>query len=208
MSGNRLARVLERLGADLDTLGAAWGRVGGLAVSTRAEPRFTRDLDVAVAVADDGAAEELVRGLMREGYQPATVLEQDAVGRMAMVRVIPPSETSDGVVVDLLFASSGIEPEIAAAAQRMEVMRGVTAPVAMIGHLLALELLARDDLHRPQDAPDLRSLLQVADQRERTRAASAVRTIKARGYDRGRDLEARLAELMGASSQPDEPPGG
>jgi len=31
--------------------------VGGLAVSARTEPRFTRDLDVAVAVPDDAGAE-------------------------------------------------------------------------------------------------------------------------------------------------------
>jgi hypothetical protein len=33
--------------------------VGGLAVSSRCEPRFTRDLDLAVASPDDAAAEAL-----------------------------------------------------------------------------------------------------------------------------------------------------
>ena len=37
--------------------------VGGLAVSARCEPRFTRDIDIAVALADDAQAEKLVRAL-------------------------------------------------------------------------------------------------------------------------------------------------
>ncbi|MBA3393554.1 MAG: hypothetical protein H0T89_12975 [Deltaproteobacteria bacterium] len=38
--------------------------IGGLAVSARTEPRFTRDIDVAVAVADDESAEAIVPELV------------------------------------------------------------------------------------------------------------------------------------------------
>lgn len=37
--------------------------VGGLAVSARTEPRFTRDADLAVALASDAEAEALIREL-------------------------------------------------------------------------------------------------------------------------------------------------
>ncbi len=37
----------------LGRLGLRWALIGGLAVAVRAEPRFTRDVDLAVAVADD-----------------------------------------------------------------------------------------------------------------------------------------------------------
>jgi hypothetical protein len=40
--------------------------VGGLAVSARTEPRFTRDADLAVAVASDAEAESLIRALYAE----------------------------------------------------------------------------------------------------------------------------------------------
>jgi hypothetical protein len=68
-----------------------------------------------------------------------------------------------GGVVDLLFASSGIEPEIAAAADALDVVPGLAVPTARMGHLIALKVLARDDRTRPQDRVDLPALLQRAD---------------------------------------------
>ena len=53
----RLARVVQRARDDLDRLGLKWALIGGLAVAVRAEPRFTRDVDLAVTVADDREAE-------------------------------------------------------------------------------------------------------------------------------------------------------
>ena len=46
-----LADALIRLDADLRAIRARWALVGGLAVSARAEPRTTRDIDVAIALA-------------------------------------------------------------------------------------------------------------------------------------------------------------
>ena len=45
--------VLRQAAADLNAIGARWAVIGGLAVAFRAEPRFTKDVDVAVAVADE-----------------------------------------------------------------------------------------------------------------------------------------------------------
>ncbi len=53
MAEPRLAEAFVRLQGDLKAIGASWALVGGLAVSARAEPRTTRDIDVAVAVGDD-----------------------------------------------------------------------------------------------------------------------------------------------------------
>ena len=65
-----------------------------------------------------------------------------------------------GLVTDLLFASSGVEPEIVEAADDVEVLPGLVLPVATIGHLILMKLLARDDRCRPNDADDLRALAQ------------------------------------------------
>ncbi len=210
MTGLRLGRALGDVAAALEASGVPWCLVGGLGVSARAEPRFTRDLDLAVSVADDEAAEALVRDLMARHYQAIAVVEHDTVDRLAMVRLVPPGERSEGVVVDLLFASSGIEPELTAQSERMEVLGGVVVPVAALGHLLALKLLARDDERRPQDAVDLRALLAVADDRERARALEAVWTIQARGFARGRDLVSLLSDLVGSPvpSRLEGPPDG
>ena len=55
--------------------------VGGVAVSAQAEPRFTRDADLAVAVASDAQAERLVRALRAGGYRAEALVEQDQVAQ-------------------------------------------------------------------------------------------------------------------------------
>lgn len=42
--------ALRRAVADLDALKIQWALVGGLAISVRSIPRFTKDLDFAVAL--------------------------------------------------------------------------------------------------------------------------------------------------------------
>lgn len=63
-----LDAVLMQAAADLDAIGARWAVIGGLAVAFRAEPRFTKDIDLAVAVADDEEAEGIVNRLQVRGY--------------------------------------------------------------------------------------------------------------------------------------------
>ena len=170
--------------------------VGGLAVSTRADPRFTRDVDLVVAVASDRDAEELVRDLGAAGYSVLAIVEHEAAERLSTVRLRAPSEGHDGVVVDLLFASSGIEGDIVDAAEPIEIAAGLALPVASIGHLVALKLLCRDDDRRPQDAIDLRALLALASPGDLETTRSAIRRIEQRGFGRGRDLAACLADAV------------
>lgn len=191
---NRLARALASAAAGLAR--HPFALVGGIAVSARVEPRFTRDLDIAVAVADDDGAEAVVREMIARKFRLTTVIEQSATDRLATVRLGAPDETDPGIVVDLLFASSGIEPEIASSADRLEVFAGVVAPVAQSGHLIALKLLARDDLTRPQDAVDLRALIAAASDADLTLAADSVGLIAARGFNRDRDLAAALTAAV------------
>jgi hypothetical protein len=190
-----LEATLRRVLGDVERAGVGCAIVGGLAVSARTEPRFTRDVDLAVAVTDDVTAEKLVRELVAAGYRAGATVEQEAVGRLAGVRLDAPGE---GGVVDLLFAASGIEPEVVASAERLELLPGLMAPVARVGHLVALKLLARDDELRPLDAVDLAALRAVADAEERRLADAAVGLITERGFARGRDLRAALEELFGA----------
>lgn len=189
---NVVEAALRRIAADLNGDGARWAVIGGFAVSIRSEPRFTRDVDVAVAVADDSDAESLVRSLVVRGYRLLASVEQDAVERLATVRLSPTGLADSGVIVDLLFASSGIEPEIVDHAEALEVLPGLRLPVARTGHLIALKLLARDDATRPQDAADLRALADVADASELELARDAVELISERGYHRDRDLRTAL----------------
>jgi hypothetical protein len=108
------------------------------------------------------------------------------------------SGASEGAVLDLLFASSGIEAEVVADAETLEVLPTVSVAVARTGHLIALKLLSRDDTERPQYLIDLRALLAVAMPDEIDRARTAVALITTRGFHRGRDLTSAFDRLIAA----------
>lgn len=193
---SRIEHVLRRLIADLRDLGARWALVGGLAVSARTEPRFTRDVDLVVAVADDRHAEELVHRLGLRGYRVLATMEQESVQRLATVRLAASGETGEGVVVDLLFASSGIEPEVSANAESLTILDGVVAPVALLGHLLALKVLAEDP-RRPQDRADILNLLDAAAPADLALARKALEIIEARGFHRDKRLLEEFEKFIG-----------
>lgn len=183
-----LGKALSRIAGDLAESKTPFALVGGLAVSARTEPRFTRDADVAVIVDSDEQAEELVYGLKSRGYSIDALVEQEAVGRLATVRLSPSDMDLRGIVVDVLFASSGIEREVVQNAERLRVLEGIEVPVATVGHLIALKVLSRDDVKRSQDLVDLRALLNVASDSDLRLARMALALISERGYARGRDL--------------------
>ncbi len=164
--------------------------VGGLAVSSRCDPRFTRDVDIAVAVETDEQAEALIHALVSHGLRMNGLVEQEAVGRLAMARL----STAEGLSVDLLIASSGIETEVVTRAETLEVVQGVLLPVARTGHLIALKLLSVAP-GRETDAADLRNLAAVATEEEWNLASEAVAQIQERGFARGRQLDSELFTL-------------
>jgi hypothetical protein len=189
-----LGDELLRSTAALRDIDVRFALVGGLAVSVRAEPRFTRDADLAVAVADDSEAEHVTFAMGERGYRVLASIEHAFTGRLATVRL---SATGDerSTVIDLLYASSGIEPEIVEAAEQLDVLPRIRLPVARVGHLVATKLLARDDDRRPLDRGDLIALANVATEPDWSDAAVAVALITERGYGRGRDLTSALSGL-------------
>jgi hypothetical protein len=82
-----MRELMARIAADLAAEGAQFAVVGGHAVSARTEPRFTRDIDLAVAVAGDRQAESLVGRLVQRGFRIVALVEQEATGRLATVRL-------------------------------------------------------------------------------------------------------------------------
>ena len=190
-----LEAALRQIDADLSRAHVSFALVGGLAVSARTEPRFTRDADFVVALATDTEAEALIHQLRTYDYHIEAIVEQEAVGRLATVRLTRSSEVQPPVV-DLLFASSGIEREVVADAELIELLPELTIGVARIGHLIALKVLCRDDVRRPQDLVDLRALLRVASPAELARARESLVLIADRGYHRGRDLMSEMNTLL------------
>ena len=70
---------------DLEKLGVRWALVGGAAVSARGAPRFTQDIDVAIAVLDDQEAEQIVGQLRSLGYALETLLADMESGAIATI---------------------------------------------------------------------------------------------------------------------------
>ena len=128
--------------------------------------------------------------LSRSGYFVETVIEQDEASRLATVRLSFPGPPK--ILVDLLFASSGIEPEVVAAAEEAEIFPGMYGLVATIPSLIALKVLSADNKRRLQDIIDIQYLLKEASPHEITEARQLLDLITTRGYNRYKDLQKDL----------------
>jgi hypothetical protein len=180
----------------LEELGHPSALVGGLAVGVRARPRTTLDVDFAVAVHTDDESEGIAFAFQRRGYELFDIVEQTAKDRLATARFRIPQAAGGATFVDLLFASSGIEPEVVEAADYLEILPTVAMPVALRGHLLALKTLAHDERRRPQDRMDILALLAVANDEDLCVAHEAAGLITSRGFHRAKDLRAELDSFV------------
>ncbi|MBI2374726.1 MAG: nucleotidyl transferase AbiEii/AbiGii toxin family protein [Deltaproteobacteria bacterium] len=181
-----LIAALTRARQDLEDAHARFALVGGMAVSARTEPRFTRDIDFVVAVDGDVAAERLIGEL---GYRVLAVAEHRSLGRLATVRLASPLLTSAPPIVDLLFCSSGIEPETVAAADTIDIVSGVSIPVAKMADLVAMKVLSEKPT-RPKDSADILAMLRGMSRDEIDRVPVLLEKIESRGAGRGKDLQA------------------
>jgi hypothetical protein len=189
----QIEQTLAAVVLDLTRSNQRFALVGGLAVSVRAEIRFTRDVDLAIGVTSDAEAEALVYSLRESGYRPIAVVEHDTQGRLATARLL----SALGVKVDLLFASSGIEPEIVERAGMVALSAmGGELPIARAEELLAMKILSMTD-QRLQDRLDAQRLLACNPQLDLAVTRANLVLIRDRGFHRGQDLEQKLAFLLG-----------
>lgn len=174
----------------LDRFGRRFALVGGLAVSVRGEVRFTRDVDLAITSADDAESELLVYALREAGYETVAVVEQAATARLATVRLASPT----GIVVDLLLASCGIEPEVVSRAEPIDI-GGRVLRVARAEELLAMKVLS-SSRRRRKDVEDALGLLRCNPDLDLTTVRGNLALIEQRGYARQQDLSAKLTDLL------------
>lgn len=166
--------------------------VGGIAVSVRAEVRFTRDVDLALSVSEAGL-ESLVRDLRAAGYAILAIVEHETARRTATVRL----RSRAGITVDVLAASSGIESEIVAAAKPVEVPDVGTIPVATAEDLLAMKVLSMTP-RRPQDRIDATNILATHPRLDLDLVRARLSLIQSRGFHREQDLDQKLTDVLGA----------
>ena len=183
---NQIGQGLRTAIGQLSGLGKAYALVGGFAVNVRTEPRFTADVDFAVSVKDDAEAEAVAFALQQAGWVVRMLIEHHATHRLGTARFQVPDLAPD-LRIDLLFASTGVEPEVVAGATRERVASGDLVPTATVGHLIALKCLSESP-RRLKDRGDLLNLLAVASQEDLRVARGTLRLITQRGYARKKNL--------------------
>lgn len=138
-----LARVIKKLEGAV---------IGGVAVSVRSIPRFTRDID-AVCWQGDFGYREILEVLVAEGFWARP---DDPVAFAKKHRVFPLVHLSSGIPVDISLGASPFERDLIERAQPVE-FEGVSIPVATVEDLVVLKLVAG----RPIDVADVDSLIKI-----------------------------------------------
>lgn len=189
-----VSQTLVEAVAALQRGGRPFALVGGIAVSARSVVRYTRDIDVTVGVSDDADAERTVQELFVDGWRVLAQVEQLRTQRLATVRLAKPQRA----VLDLLFASCGIEPLISAGAEPFAVPDIGVVPVARTEHLIAMKVLSESET-RLQDLLDLQALLRTP--YDADIVEYALDGITAAGCHRDKDLRHRWVEIRSKYSR-------
>ena len=189
-----IEEYLKRIVADLNDLGVPYALVGGLAYGARAEPRFTRDIDLTLLAESESIAKDITAALIRCGYIAEMEIAHRQTGALATFRMryrralagIPVDESP---FIDLLFSHCGIEKEIIESATITTPFPGLPIPTATIPHLIAMKVLSESD-RRLQDRIDVQQLLLAASEAELAQVPALLDLIKQRGFAGDKDLHA------------------
>lgn len=182
----KLADLANRLSA----AGARFAVVGGLAASARGEARFTRDIDIVVAVSSEEEAESVVFQLKNQGYDVLGTVEQEATHRLATARL----QHRAGVICDLIFATSGIEAEIINGAEPLALFDESLIPTASAEALVAMKVLSATD-QRPRDLGDIAAILRENPDLDQDAVLGFLKAIMDRGFARSQDLVKKWGEI-------------
>lgn len=195
-----IEEYLKRVIVDLNDLKVSFALVGGLAYGARAEPRFTRDIDLTLIADTEEQAEHITGQLIRAGYIPEMEIANRHTGALATFRMryrrplagIPVEQSP---FIDLLFSHCGIEREIISAATPTEPFPGITLPTATVPYLIAMKVLSESD-RRLQDRIDLQNLIAVATQEDLDIVPGLLDLIDQRGFANDKDLQAVFNRLL------------
>ncbi|MGZ0164463.1 MAG: nucleotidyl transferase AbiEii/AbiGii toxin family protein [Planctomycetales bacterium] len=199
---NLVYDALDRMIQCLSDCEVRFALIGGLAVSARSEPRFTRDVDLIVDTPTDADAEQLIRALLGKGYGLHAQLEQKSVNRLATCRLLQ-RDQSDGVIVDLFFANFGIEQEVLETASEEQLTDEISLPIVQAEDLIALKLLAVSNRNRPRDSEDILNLLEHVSAARLERTRKLLRLMAERRPVSAQNLEQLLDELIEVADESD-----
>jgi hypothetical protein len=201
---NPLLFALESIVTQLNSQNIKYAIVGGFAVSFYGYERTTKDIDLAIMTDSDRESEKIIQQLFAYGFTQKAILEHQPSGRLATIRLNSPRLHNYGsVVVDLLFASSGIENEIVHEAKSHELTPNLTVNIASVVHLITMKVLAFDPFSRAQDGADIMALLKLLNDEEIAKVKVNLELITERGFERGKDLQNEFKKFIKASNKKD-----
>jgi predicted nucleotidyltransferase len=183
-----IARALSDVAGALDAHEHRAAVIGGIAVIARGVRRVTRDIDVAIAGADQPTA-SLANELQRHGIVPRIA---DAVAFAEQSQVLLMRHAATGVDIDVSRAWLPFEIEALAAASK-ELLAGVRIAVARPEDLIIFKAVA----WRPQDQQDIERLFALYEpeldlERVRRHVGELSEALE---IDRVRELDALIARL-------------
>lgn len=145
------AKVLQLVGKHLESEGADWVVVGGLALAAHGAGRMTADVDIAT---ERSAQVALVDFLQAAGYETLHVSE----GYSNHAHSDPAMGRLDVVYVDATTAS-----DLLRGAAAFEIFAGVSVKVPRAEYLVAMKVLAakNDPGRRLQEMADIVALLRA-----------------------------------------------
>jgi hypothetical protein len=126
--------------------------------------------------------------------------EQKTAKNLATCRLIERANP-DGSIVDLFFASFGIEDEVLLSVSEEEIAEGILRPIVQAEDLIAIKLLAISNRNRPRDSEDILNLLEHAPAARLERIRELLRLMAERRPATATGLEQRLDELITLADQ-------
>lgn len=130
--------------------GLAYAIIGGIAVQKWSEPRFTRDVDLAVAAPLDTGSAPLVQ-LITERFRSRSADPLEMARRTRMVLIT----ASNGVNVDISLALPGYEDQLFARAVNYKIAPGKHIRLCSAEDLIIHKAIAG----RPQDVSDIQGVV-------------------------------------------------
>jgi hypothetical protein len=182
-----LSLAVKALIKDLTELNIKYAFVGALALGARGRTRQTIDADVAISFSANENAQKLVDQLVLKGYGINNIYkDKDSI---VLARLFSANEESQLVELDFLFELCGIENEVVATAEVMEIWPTLFAPIASMPSLLAMKARCQELPERIQDKADLvNQLIPFATEKDISEARELIILMEQRGFNEGRDL--------------------
>lgn len=141
---------LADLGRWLDSIGAKFVIVGGIAVSFLSRPRFTQDID-ALVILSEAEWEGAIAIALRHGIIPRI---EDALNFARCSRVLLLRHVESAIDIDLILGGLSFE-QSAVDHAHVHYIGGVQVRLPRVEDLLIMKAVA----HRPQDMHDIDGLL-------------------------------------------------